>query len=57
MNSVKMVYVKQEGVLGFIVHEYPDKAALVAWYYDALRFERVLDEDEYEVKFMGVVYE
>lgn len=55
MNSVEMVLVKHEGVLGFIVNK-NSLGAVVRWYLDGLRYESFLEEDEYVVKFIGEVY-
>lgn len=55
MTTVKMVLVKPEGVLGYIVKEYPEGAAKVRWFVDGLGCEVVLEEDEYIVKFEGEI--
>lgn len=55
MTSVKMVLVKPEGVLGYIVKEYVSGAAKVRWFVDGLGYEVVLEEDEYVVKFEGEI--
>lgn len=54
MTSVKMVLVKHEGVLGFIVHE-SAAGAIVRWYVDGLRYESFLEEEDYVVKFIGEI--
>jgi len=55
MTSVKMVLVKPEGVLGYIIKEYSEGAAKVRWFVDGLGYEVVLEEDEYIVKFEGEI--
>ncbi len=55
MTRVKMVLVKPEGVLGYIVKEYPEGTAKVRWFVDGLGYEVVLEEDEYIVKFEGEI--
>lgn len=54
MISVKMVLVKESGVLGYIVHE-GTLGATVRWYNDGLGYESFLEEDEYIVKFTGEI--
>lgn len=54
MKSVKMVLVRQEGVLGFIVKERPE-GATVRWYIDGLRYESFLEEEDYVEKFIGEI--
>jgi len=56
MKSVKMVLVKPDGVLGYIVKEYSGGAAKVRWFVDGLGYEVVLEEDEYVIKFEGEIY-
>lgn len=56
MTSVKMVLVVAEGVLGYIVKEYSNKAAKIRWFVDGLGYEVVLEEDEYVIKFEGEIY-
>ncbi len=55
MTRVKMVLVKSEGVLGYIVKEYSDGAAKIRWFIDGLGYEVVLEEDEYVIKFEGEI--
>lgn len=55
MTRVKMVLVKSEGVLGYIVKKYSEGAAKVRWFVDGLGYEVVLEEDEYVVKFEGEI--
>lgn len=54
MISVKMVLVKNDGVLGFIVSE-SSLGATVRWYIDGLGYESFLEKDEYVVKFNGEI--
>lgn len=54
MNSVKMVLVKDEGVLGFITEE-TSQGAWICWFIDGLRYESFLVEDEYVIKFTGEI--
>lgn len=56
MTSVKMVLVKPEGVLGYIIKEYASGTAKVRWFVDGLGYEVVLEEDEYVIKFEGEIY-
>lgn len=55
MTSVKMVLVSSEGVLGYIVKEYPNKSVQVRYFIDGLGYEVRLEEDEYVVKFEGEI--
>lgn len=60
MTSVKMVLLRAEGVLGYIVKEYKDDlrpGARVKYYYDGLGYDEYLYEDEYFVKFTGEISE
>jgi hypothetical protein len=52
MISVKMVLVKSEGVLGFIIQE-NQYGATVRWYLDGIGYESFLEEGEYVEKFSG----
>lgn len=54
MTSVKMVLVKDEGVLGYIVSE-NEFGAAVRWYVDGLRYESFLEKEDYVVNFVGEV--
>ncbi len=54
MSSVKMVLVKEEGVLGFILQETP-YGADVCWYIDGLRHEASLEEGDYVITFIGEI--
>ena len=54
MISVKMVLVKSDGVLGFIVNE-NQYGAVVRWYIDGLGYESFLEKDDYTVKFIGEI--
>ena len=60
MISVKMVLLKAEGVLGYIIKEYRDEfrpGARVKYYYDGLSYDEFLYEDEYVEKFIGEINE
>lgn len=57
MNLVRIVYVKSEGTLGVVLHEYPDRSAWVKWYVDGISYSADLDEEEFEVRLVGVVNE
>jgi len=50
MNLVDIVYVKEAGVLGVVVHSYPDGAKRVYYLLDGLSVETDLDEEDFEVK-------
>jgi hypothetical protein len=58
MSSVKMVLVKDEGVLGYIIKEYSlagATGARVKYYYDGLSYDTFLHKDEYIEKFTGEI--
>ncbi len=54
MKSVKMVLIKEHGVLGYIIYE-NNYGARVQWYLDGLRYESYLESDEYVIKFIGEI--
>lgn len=54
MNSVKMVLVLEEGVLGFIIEE-TSQGAYVCWFNDGLSYNCFLLKEEYVVKFIGEI--
>lgn len=54
MKSVKMVLVKEHGVLGYILYE-TKYGAQVRWYLDGLQYEASLEKEEYVVNFIGEI--
>lgn len=57
MNIVRVVFVKPEGTLGLLLHEYPDRSARVKWYVDGIGYSADLEEDEFEVRLVGITNE
>lgn len=50
MIDVEVVYVKEAGVLGLVVHSYPDGAKRIHYYVDGLGYDMDMDIEEFEVK-------
>jgi len=48
--KLELVYVKEPGVLGLVVHSYPDGAKRVYYLVDGLSVETDLDEEDFDVK-------
>lgn len=54
MKAVKMVLVRSEGVLGFIIHE-GKLGSIVRYYIDGIEYTSFLEQEEYVVKFIGEI--
>jgi len=54
MKTVKMVLVRSEGILGFIISE-NKYGALVRYYVDGLGYTSFMESEEYVVKFIGEI--